>query len=58
MNGNPIPNDVGALVSTYTILGVPYYSYGIIYPKTLFSLIIKALFRTWAQIEVLEHMVP
>ena len=27
---------VGALMITYTILGVPYYSYRIMGPKTLF----------------------
>ena len=28
---------VGASMITKTVLGVPYYSYGIIYPKTLFQ---------------------
>ena len=28
--------NIGALRITYTILGVPYYSYSIIYPETLF----------------------
>ena len=28
--------NIGALIVTYTILGVPYCSYSIIYPKTLF----------------------
>ena len=29
-------DSIGALIITYTIVGVPYYSYGIIHPKILF----------------------
>ena len=28
-----------ALIITYTVLGVPYYNYSILGPKTLFSLL-------------------
>ena len=31
-----LPSNMGALVITHTILGVPYYSYSIMGPKTLF----------------------
>ena len=32
---DPSPN-IGALRTTYTILGVPHYNYSRLYPKTLF----------------------
>ena len=31
--------NIGALINTYTILGVPYYNYSIICPKALFQLL-------------------
>ena len=31
-----LPSNIGALIITYTTLGVPHDNYGIIYPKTLF----------------------
>ena len=34
----PEVTNIGALIITYTILGVPYYNYSIIYPQTLIIL--------------------
>ena len=36
LNENARPTNIRALIITYTLLGVPYYNYSIMGPKTLF----------------------
>ena len=39
VTGREAEDTIGALKTSNAILGVPYYTYGILYPKTLFYLL-------------------